>query len=297
MNVNRLVAAPFRRLVLCLLCAAVAGPVLWGGLLAQGQPKPAAVKDVRVYVFDCGISKMPPAAVKQALGFDPEKIANTLDFAMPCFLIVHPKGTLMWDTGAVADEAVGKPSGNFVVTKTLTSQLAAIGYAPKDITYLALSHYHADHTGNANLFAGSTWLTPKAERDWMFADKPQGFINPAHYTMLRNSKTIVLDKDEHDVFGDGKVILKAAPGHTPASQVLLVKLQKTGPLMLSGDLYHYNEERTLGWVPLPLEFNAEQSKASRVKIEAYTKKMKAELWIGHDLPLRNKQKLSPAFYD
>ena len=297
MTVNQVSAAGVGRLVFALLCVGVTGPAFWGGVLAQSQPKPPVVKDVRVYVFDCGVSKMPPAAVKQALGFDPDKIANTLDFAMPCFLIAHPKGTLMWDTGAVPDEAVGKPSGNFEVTKTLTSQLAAIGYAPKDITYLALSHYHADHTGNANLFAGSTWLTPKAERDWMFADKPQGFINPAHYSMLRNSKTIVLDKDEHDVFGDGTVTLKAAPGHTPASQVLLVRLRKTGPLMLSGDLYHYNEERTLGWVPIPLEFNAEQSKASRVTIEAYTKKMKAQLWIGHDLPLHNTLKISPAYYD
>ena len=284
------------RLVLSLLGVGVAAQ-FGGELLAQTPAKPPVVKDVRVYVFDCGISKMTPAAVKQALGFDPEKIKGPLEFAMPCFLIVHPRGTLMWDTGAVPDDAIGKPSGNFEVTKTLTSQLAAIGYAPKDITYLALSHYHADHTGNANLFAESTWLTPKAERDWMFAEKPQGFINPAHYSMLRNSKTTILDKDEHDVFCDGKVILKAAPGHTPGNQVLLVKLAKKGPLMLSGDLYHYNEERTLGWVPLPLEFNAEQSKASRVKIEDYVKKMKADLWIGHDLTLRNNLKKSPEFYD
>jgi N-acyl homoserine lactone hydrolase len=296
MKLNRRHAARAWRLAIVLLCIGVTAQLLGSGALAQTQSKPA-VRDVRVYVFDCGISKMNAAGVKQALGFDPEKISGPLEFALPCFLIAHPRGTLMWDTGAVPDEAIGKGGGNFEVSKTLTSQLAAIGYAPKDITYLALSHYHADHTGNANLFAGSTWLTPKAERDWMFAEKPKGFINPAHYSMLKDAKTIILDKDEHDVFGDGKVILKAAPGHTPGNQVLLVKLAKTGPLMLSGDLYHYNEERTLGWVPLPLEFNAEQSKASRVVIEDYVKKMKAQLWIGHDLTLHNKLKISPAYYD
>ena len=58
------------------------------------------------------------------------------------------------------------------VTAELTAQLAEIGYAPADIKYLALSHFHWDHVGNANLFVGATWLTPKAERDTMFAGTP-----------------------------------------------------------------------------------------------------------------------------
>ena len=290
-------AAPVSVLALCLLAIGAMDLGWRGGVLAQGQARPPVVRDVRVYVFDCGISKMTPAAIKQAFGFDPDKISGLHDVAYPCFLIVHPRGTLMWDTGAVPDEAIGRANNNPGITKSLSSQLAAIGYAPKDITYLALSHYHSDHTANANAFAGSTWLTPKAERDYMFGEKPKGYINPAHYTLLRDSKTIILDKDEHDVFGDGRVFLKAAPGHTPGHQVLLVKLKKTGPLMLAGDLYHYNEERTLGWVPIPLEFNAEQSRATRATIEAYVKKMKAQLWIGHDLALRNTLKLSPAYYE
>ena len=284
-------------LVLCLFAIGVMSPGWRGETFAQGQARPPAPRDVRVYVFDRGMSKLTPDMVKQAFGFDPAKMSSPLEVAYTCFLIVHPRGTLMWDTGVTTDDAGGKPNADSGAAKSLTSQLAEIGYAPRDITYLALSHYHSDHTGNVNLFAGSTWLTPKAERDYMFTEKPKGYINPAHYSRLRDSKTIIVDKDEYDVFGDGKVILKAAKGHTPGHQVLLVKLQNTGPLLLSGDLYHFHEERTLGWVPLPLEFNAEQSKSARATVEAYAKKMNAQLWIEHDLALRNKQKLSPAYYD
>ncbi len=83
----------------------------------------------------------------------------------------------------------------------------------------------------------------------MFADKPQGIIKPEHYNALKNSKTIVLHNEDHDVFGDGTVVLKTTPGHTPGHQALFVKLAKTGPLLLAGDLYHYPEERTFKRFP------------------------------------------------
>ena len=109
-----------------------------------------------------------------------------------------------------------------------------------------MSHYHSDHTANANAFASATWIVQKAERDFMFADKPQGIIQPAHYSALKTAKTRILNDEDFDVFGDGTVVVKSAPGHTPGHQVLFVKLPKTGPVLLAGDLYHYPEERTTG---------------------------------------------------
>jgi len=88
-------------------------------------------------------------------------------------LIAHPRGTMIWDTGEIADAQFKAPGpatqGAFTVAKPLLHQLAEIGYTPRDITYLALSHYHGDHVANANLFAGSTWIVQKIERDAMFA--------------------------------------------------------------------------------------------------------------------------------
>jgi N-acyl homoserine lactone hydrolase len=61
-----------------------------------------------------------------------------------------------------------------------------------------------------------------------------------------------------------------------------VKLPKTGPVVLAGDLYHYPEEITTGKIPT-FEFNAEQSRASRAKIQAFVKQAGAKLWIEHDM--------------
>ena len=174
--------------------------------------------------------------------------------------------------------------------------LPDIGYRPEDITYLVNSHFHWDHVGNANLFANSTWLVRKEERDIMFGDPPSPRTEPANYSQLKNSKTVFITKDEYDVFGDGSVVIKAAPGHSPGHQVLFLKLKKTGPVVLSGDLYHYPEERKLHKIPVN-EFNAEQSAASRANVEAFLQKTGAQLWIQHDLTGNQKLKKSPAFYE
>ncbi len=51
------------------------------------------------------------------------------------------------------------------------------------------------------------------------------------------------------MFGDGTVVIKFTPGHTPGHQSLFLKLAKTGPVLLSGDLYHYPEEITYKRIP------------------------------------------------
>jgi glyoxylase-like metal-dependent hydrolase (beta-lactamase superfamily II) len=261
------------------------------------QPHPEVPKSLRLYVFDCGVIKgLDPAL----FNFKREEVKST-DFAVPCYLIVDPKGTLMWDVGVIPDTAFkddGKPvtQGPSTATRTLKSQLAEIGYAPGDITYLAHSHYHGDHIANSNEFAGSTWLVRPIERDAMFAEKPPQLVDPKVYDQLKNARTVLITQDEYDVFGDGKVIIKSAPGHTPGHQVVILHLKKTGNVMLAGDLYHYPEERGSGRVPT-FEYNKAQSLASRAMIEDYCKRTKTQLWIEHDYLGNAKLKKSPNFYD
>lgn len=119
---------------------------------------------------------------------------------------------------------------------------------------------------------------------------------PSTYAALRKSKTLIITSDEYDVFGDGAVTIKSAPGHTPGHQVLYVKLANTGGVMLSGDLYHYTEERTLNRVPT-FEFNQAQTRATRVAIEAFLKRTGARLWIQHDFTANARLKKAPDFYD
>ena len=281
-----------RNLLLALLLAA---PIAIPQTKAQKTARPP--KSVRLYVFDNGVIKGIDPATFQ---LKKEEIA-TSDMVVASYLIVHPKGTLMWDTGAIPDGALNADGasvtkGLFTASKTLKSQLAAAGFAPEAITYLGLSHYHSDHTANANDFAGATWLVQQPERDAMFAEKPPGITQIAQYAALKNSKTRILKGEDYDVFGDGTVVIKPAYGHTPGHQVLFVKLAKTGPVLLAGDLYHYQEERGTNKVPT-FEFNKEQSLASRAAIEAFLKKTGAQLWIEHDLANFTKLKKSPGYYD
>ena len=264
------------------------------------QRKPAAPKSVRLYILDCGdITGVGEAQ----FGFKPGTLADSR-MVTPCYLVVHPRGTMMWDTGEIPDaDFKGNPTkaGAYTITQPLLPQLARLGYAPADITYLALSHYHGDHAANANAFAGSTWIVQDVERAAIFATqdpKAKGptSVDQALFTKLKSSKTMLLHSEDHDVFGDGTVVLKFTPGHTPGHQSLFLKFAKTGPVVLSGDLYHYPEERSLGIVP-GFDFNADQTRKSRADLETFLKKSGAVLWIQHGTADNAKLKKAPEYYE
>ena len=266
-------------------------------VVADAQRAQRAPTSPRIYVFENGtIRGLDPAL----FNFKPEELAE-VDFVNSSYLIVHPRGTLMFDAGAVADshfKGDGSPvvEGIMSASKPLLPQLTAAGYAPRDVTYFAMSHFHSDHTANANGFASATWIVQKAERDFMFADSPAGIIQPASYAALRNADTKLLNNEDFDVFGDGSVIVMTTPGHTPGHQVISVTLANGGTVVLGGDLYHYPEERTTGRIPT-FEFDAAQSTTSRARIEQYLKDTNGTLWIEHDIATHAALPKAPAYVD
>lgn len=272
--------------------------------LAFAAHAQTAVTTPRIYVFDGGVLASETARYRLT-DADVEEVS----LSIASFLIVHPRGVLMWDAGAVADGERTGPVGHverlvrrdgqerFVTLgKTLTEQLASTGYKPSDVDYLALSHYHWDHTADANMFAGATWLVPKEEHDAMLSADPPGGTRPNTYSALRNAKKTVIGDGDYDVFGDGTVVLKPAHGHTEGHMVLYVKLANTGGVVLSGDLYHYPAERRLNRLPT-FEVSEADTKASRETVEAFLQRTGAQLWIQHDLAAHRKLKLAPAYYD
>jgi N-acyl homoserine lactone hydrolase len=279
------------------LAAAVAATTSIGG---QTQTRP-----LRLYVLDGGVLESDPARYR----LSPQEVKTT-QLSIAAFLVVHPRGTLMWDSGAIADDSWTPTGGPVVrrltlsngqarqvtIRKPLKAQLMAAGYMPRNVTYLALSHYHWDHVANANDFAAATWLVPKNEHDGMFPSKPIDPPQPSTFAGLQGTKTMFVEKDDYDVFGDGAVIIKQARGHTPGHQVLYVKLARTGGVVLAGDLYHYPEERSLNRLPTT-EFNEQQTRASREAIGAFLKRTGAQLWIQHDLTAHAKLKKAPEYYD
>jgi N-acyl homoserine lactone hydrolase len=278
----------FVSLMLCLVC------ILFGCIR----------KPLRLYVFDCGTLK----TVLSRFNLQPNEVASQ-DLSVSCFLIDHPQGKLMWDVGAVPDEEwMGGASEvqhhlvlpdsserNLILKKHLLPQLAELGYSPADITHLAFSHYHWDHTANANAFARAKWFVRGVERGAMFGDKPVN-ARPSTYAALRDAETVIINEDEYDVFGDGMVVLKAAPGHTPGHQVLYIKLPQTGGVVLAGDLYHFPESRTLKRITT-FEFDPQQTPRSREVIEAFLQTTGAQLWIQHDYIGNSRLKKSPEYYE
>ena len=269
------------------------------------SPRPAVASSVRLYVLDGGVLESDPGRYR----LKPEEVART-QLSVAAYLVVHPKGTLMWDSGAIADDSwtpgarpvrrhlvMSNGQDRYVtIQRSLGQQLAAVKHAPETIDYFAVSHYHWDHVANANLFAKATWLVRQVERDGLFPKSSPIPPYPSGYGYLQNSNTVLLTADEHDVFGDGSVVIKSSPGHTPGHQVLAVKLARTGPVVLSGDLYHYPEERTLRRLP-PGDFNEEQTKRSREELEQWMARAGAQLWIQHDLVAHEKLRKAPQFYD
>lgn len=264
----------------------------------------AADRPIRLYVVDGGELVSNPASYDLT-----EDDVQTSLLSIAAYLIVHPRGVLLWDTLGVADterqpEGLGSQqtivrSDNqnryITLAPSLGEQLAAAGFEYGDVTHLALSHYHWDHTANAAAFAEATWLVRPAERAEMFGS-PSGSARPEVYAALADSPTTLIESDEYDVFGDGKVILKAAPGHTPGHQVLYVELENTGGVVLSGDLYHYPEERSLSRLPVN-ESDKAATAASRASVEAFLDSHDATLWIGHDLIAHRALRKAPQFYD
>ena len=267
--------------------------------------RPRAPTKTRLYVFDCGMLEVTAEGVARYHVTQAETGESRMP--VPCYLVVHPRGTLLWDLGVIPDDAVDatpagaharlNPTIEATVTRTLRGQLAEIGYRPADITYVAFSHAHIDHSANANQFAASTWLARRAERDFMWAENNPR-VNPAFYDAWTNAAPArILEGEEHDVFGDGQVVIKAAPGHTPGHQVLVLRLASTGRVMLGGDLYHYAAERTRHREPPDNEFDVQQSAASRAMIEAYLTRTKTTLWIEHDIAGSARLRKSPKYYE
>lgn len=278
----------------------VAGGIGLGGVAfaapAVSLPPAPAVSAPRLYVLDCGtlVYNRP-----EFYNLTRDEVKDT-NMPVTCYLVVHPKGTLLYDTG-LSDSLLGRPLYENIQVgyaqikfNTLRGQLADIGIAPSKIDYLVISHWHFDHTGNANDYANAKWLGYQAERNEMFAAEARKAPTFQDYAALERSKFIAIN-GEYDVFGDGTVKVIPTPGHTPGHSSLFVKLKETGPVVLSGDLYHYEEERTLN--RMPDREKTAGTPESRAAVEALLKKTGANLWVGHSMEFFKNVKKAPAWYE
>ncbi|MEA1787503.1 N-acyl homoserine lactonase family protein [Arenibacter sp. GZD96] len=209
------------------------------------------------------------------------------EFANAFYVVSHPKGNLVWDTG-LPDGLVGlpepftTPDGAFTVSRkdSLANQLSALGMTVNDFLYVALSHTHFDHTGTANAFKEATWLVQEAEYDFITSEASQK-TNADGYNAIKELQNIKKLNGDFDVFGDGTVIIKSLPGHTPGHQALYLELNESGSVLLSGDMYHFNENRIYRRVPI-FNFDVAQTQSSMEAFEAFAEEKGAWVILQHE---------------
>jgi len=244
----------------------------------------------RIYILNCG-----EGVVGDISRWSGENVGQHMAFVDNCYLIKHAQGWMLWDTG-VADAIAAMPDGlapadpkaiHWRRPKTLASQLEQLGVLPSDIQYVGISHTHPDHIGNVEMFPRATLLVQKAEYEWPGPNNAPRF-KPGHPVM-----EIEGDKD---VFRDGSVTILSTPGHTPGHQSLLVKLPKTGAVVLSGDAVHFKSNWDNRRVP-SINVDKGATLASMQRIADVLARENAQLWINHDKAQRDTLKMAPKSYE
>lgn len=251
---------------------------------AETEVTEAAAPALHVDVLDCGTIAISDLDAFSSAG---DYAGQADEFTNTCYLINHPNGRLLWDLG-LPSQLVGQPPFTqqiFTVSvdRSITDQLADLGVAPSELTYVSISHAHFDHIGQADQVQGATWLVNQTEYDYMFPADGSPPADPsltANFALFQGMDKQIIS-DGHDVFGDGSVVIFQTPGHTPGHSSLQLTLPETGPVLLTGDLYHRTESRALGRVP---RFNTseENTLASMAAFEARATDLGAKVVIQHE---------------
>ena len=243
---------------------------------------PAAVTLTRL---DCGTNG-PPTDVGGRMSDTYSFSGLKVQLTFSCYLVRHGNDYMVWDTGNPVGAGATSPK------TSLVDLLAQLKVVPEQVTYVGVSHYHGDHTGQVSLFPKSTLLIGKGDWDVVSDPKAPASVNPTRFAswISGGSKVEPLAGDK-DVFGDGTVVVLNTPGHTPGHHSLLVKLPDMGYVLLTGDLAHFHENYDSNGVPT---FNTDRAAtlASLDRFKQIAKNLKATVIIQHDA--RDVGKL-PAF--
>jgi glyoxylase-like metal-dependent hydrolase (beta-lactamase superfamily II) len=249
-----------------------ANALLAAPALAQGAP------EVTLTRLECGTHGAPRDVGGRSAFTDTYAFAGLkLQIVYSCYLIKHGNDYMVWDAG------FGKSAGATAPKETIPEQLAKIGLKPDNVKYIGISHYHGDHIGQADLFAGSTLLIGKG--DWealTIPAKASPMANPAVFApWIKGGSKVEPVSGDKDVFDDGTVVMLDMPGHTPGHHSLLVKLKEKGYVLLSGDVAHFRENYDTNGVPT---FNTDRAAtlASLDRFKKIAANLKATVIIQHD---------------
>jgi N-acyl homoserine lactone hydrolase len=196
-----------------------------------------------------------------------------------CYLIRHGDRYMLWDTG------VPGPDSNAVLTARLRTrivdQLARISVRPDQIGTIGISHYHFDHVGQAADFPNARLIMGAGDIAALRSGAPQiREMAESLRPWLQGGANLTEARGDVDVFEDRSVMMLNLPGHTPGHYGLLVRLA-SGPVLLSGDTYHFTEQVQRRGVP-PFNTNRAESLASMDRLDRLARNLNARLIIQHE---------------
>lgn len=246
----------------------------------QAPPAPPARPQLEMWRLDCGevaftdynaffsdTSEYPPG---------PKRLVAS------CYLIRHGERYMLWDTGLPA-ALVGHPNSNPVMTASLRAgiadQLARIGVSPAQVSIIGISHYHFDHVGQAAAFPHARLIMGAGDLAALRGTQP-GLPREALAHWLTGGGQVTEARGDVDVFEDGSVTMVNLPGHTPGHYGLLVRLA-SGPVLLSGDIYHFTEQVERRGVP-PFNSSRAETLASMDRFDRLARNLRARAIIQHE---------------
>lgn len=251
-------------------------------IAVQSAPAAPVSTDMELWRLDCGHIAVHDLSLFSDTFADEGK---TMVLTDSCYLIRHGQDYMLWDTG-LPKSVLGAPEDPKAplspgLDRDLVSQLKVLGVKPEQITRIGISHDHFDHLGQAADFPGATLMI--GAEDWaqlQLHPSPFGVDASLVSPWLKGGKLDLVSGDR-DVFGDGSVVMLATPGHTPGEMALLLRLPKTGAVILSGDVVHFEAQFARHGVP-GFNWNRANSLASIDRLQTMARNLHATLVIQHD---------------
>jgi N-acyl homoserine lactone hydrolase len=271
----------------------------------------ASPEGMKLYVFTSQPLDISRAALSSA-------VSGTDKFMIPVafFLIKHPNGNVLFDTGdndkVITDTTYWGPMASLLdkgvsADLAIDAQLAKAGVSPSDINYVILGHMHLDHAGNVGKFPKATIVVQRDEIANAFYPKPGTACCyvPGDFAHLRGwggtnantQPTIELDGDL-DLFGDGSVYIHRAVSHTPGSQIALIRLPKTGLIVLTSDLCYSKENLDKDILPsIGLVYDPTGMLDGYHYVKSAIAREHGDVIFAHDPDVFKAHKHSPEFYE
>ncbi len=235
-----------------------------------------------------------------ALGGFLEGEQGHLRVPVPSFLIDHPKGKVLFDSGLHVETRtdpagrLGWVSKLFAVElpagEDLAARLSAIAVDPGEIRFLVNSHLHFDHVGGNAQVPNATVVVQRREWD-AGRDETLSRANAYDRRDYDLGHEVLAVEGEHDLFGDGSVVCVPTYGHTPGHQSLRVRLT-TGDVVLAGDACYL--KRTLDELHLPAVVHDREAMLASLRALRVLREAGTRIVYGHDPDLWTTVPQAPA---